>query len=67
VAEDHATWFKRWAEEMRSDSAPGGKIPSGPIETQTTKAGFKTPTRNKKAGRIPPVTEAGARKGGPPS
>jgi hypothetical protein len=53
---------EQWLADMASDRAPGGKIDVGPVEALSSKAGRATPTRNRKAGRIPPISNAGARK-----
>ena len=58
MAEDHATWFARWSQEMASGApAPGGGwVDVGPVEALTSKPGHQTPTRNKQRSRVPPYS-----------
>jgi hypothetical protein len=65
----HAAWFEKWAADMAS-GAGGGRVP-GPEQATGTqvggpKAGVKSFPKPKGGGRVPPVSEAFARKGGPP-
>ena len=49
----HKAHFDHWSKDMAADSAPGGKIPLGPVETLASRPGYQAPKRNKKGGRVP--------------
>jgi hypothetical protein len=59
----YAAWFQQWAAGM--DSAPGGKVPMGPVEALASKSGRARPKRSAGAGRVPPLSAGQVKKAGP--
>jgi hypothetical protein len=64
----YAAWFQKWAADMASDVGTG-KVPAPGEATVSSaggvgggKVGNKRFPRNKKGGRVPPVSAAFARK-----